>query len=64
MVWIALLSYIFIVLFRDTPLAYICCTWFDGHMAINGKLDYCNTLVADFIAEKLFLDFSPLISPL
>ena len=33
---LSLLSYIFIALFRDTPLATIGRTWPDGHMAING----------------------------
>ena len=33
---LALLSYIFIALSRDTPLAHICRIWSDGHMAING----------------------------
>ena len=32
-----LLSYIFIALFRDTPLATIGRTWPDGHMAKNGQ---------------------------
>ena len=33
---LALLSYIFDTLSRDTPLAHICRIWSDGHMAING----------------------------
>ena len=37
---LALLSYIFKVLFRDTLLAHICCTWSDGHMAINGHFGH------------------------
>ena len=35
---IALLSYIFIALFRDTPLATISRTWPDGQMAKNGQI--------------------------
>ena len=36
MIQLALLSYIFIALFRDTPLVHICRPWSDGQMAING----------------------------
>ena len=36
----SLLSYVFIVLFRDTPLATIGRTWPDGHMAINGHFSH------------------------
>ena len=47
--------------------------WRSGHQAMRGKyeqvaqqckLDHRNTVVADFIAEKLIFDIFPLISPL
>ena len=37
---LSLLSYIFIALFRDTPLATIGRTWPDGQMAKNGHGTY------------------------
>ena len=37
MIELALLSYIFIALFRDILLGYICRLWFDGQMAVNGQ---------------------------
>ena len=54
---LALLSYIFIALSRDTPLAHVCRLWSDGHMAINrhmaiylytckeGKTRTCNLFI-------------------
>ena len=35
---LTLLSYSFIALFRDTPLAHICRIWSNGHMAIYGQI--------------------------
>ena len=44
---LSLLSYIFIALFRDTPLATIGRTWPDGQRAINGQIwPKCNNLTA------------------
>ena len=40
MISLALLSYILIALFRDTPLATIGRPWPDGQMAINGHFGH------------------------
>ena len=50
---------LFSVLFRDTPLAHICCTWSDGRMVINGQI-----CLPDFIANNQFLIIFPLKFPL
>ena len=46
MIKLAKLSYILIVLFRDTPLAHICRVWFDGQMAINGHFGHIRPFMA------------------
>lgn len=38
-VWLDLLSYMFRVLFTDTPLTHACHIWSHGQIAINGPID-------------------------
>ena len=46
-------------LFRDTSLAYICRTWFTGHIAINGHFGQ-----ADFGQASILKRYVPDIAPL
>ena len=48
-----MLSYIFIALFRDTPLGHIRRTWSDGQMAINGHFGHFGHIVIPIVIKKI-----------